>query len=237
VGTTASTSQVQLTLTPHLTISTSGSINTCSLQGTATASLLSGVLNLVSCLLGPVSKVISLDLNAAIPINLTVAGAQGTLSAISCSSPQSITVTPQVQALNLTSNVDLNFTGTLLGVNLGNVLRIRGSAAAISQSSPSAQVFLNPSQFGVARSVGSTPLALAGLTNMTTTNVTVLDLDFGTLLSGLTNTLLSSVNTALTAVDTAVASVLNHLLQLGIGGADITALSGSLSCNNLRLAG
>ena len=236
VGTSASTSQVSLTITPHLTIGTSGSINTCSLAGTSLAALLGSVLNLVGCLLGPVNKLLSVNLNADVPISLSVAGATGTLSAINCGANPSITITPQLQPLSLTSNVDLTFTGTLLGVDLGNILRIRGSASAIAQSSPAAQTFLNPSQFGVARTVTSTPLGLAGLTSLDTTDATVLNLDLGSLLSPITNTLLGLVNSTLGSLDTALISPLNHLLGLGIGGADLTALPGSLSCNNLRLA-
>jgi uncharacterized membrane protein len=236
VGTTASTSQVQLTVTPHLNISTSGNINSCSLAGTSTATLLGGLLNLVGCLLGPLNKVLSLDLNAAIPISLTLAGAQGTLSNINCNgSPPTITITPQLQALNLTANVDLDFTGTLLGVNLGSILRIRANGGAITQSNPAAQVFKNPSEFGVPRTVVSSPLGLAHLTNLTATNVSVLNIDFAGLLNVLSTTVLGLVNAAMGAVD-AVISPIIHMLGLGIGGADITALTGSLNCVGLRLA-
>jgi uncharacterized membrane protein len=237
VGTSATTSQVSLTVTPHLTISTSGNINTCALSGTSLAALLGSLLNLVGCLLGPVNKLLSVSLDADVPISLSVAGATGTLSAINCGANPSITITPQLQPLSLTTNVDLTFTGTLLGANLGNILRIRADGGAVAQSAPAAQTFLNPSQFGVARTVTSTPLGLAGLTNLNTTDVTVLNLDLGGLLSPITNVLLSTVNTALGALDTALISPLNHLLGLGIGGADLVALPNSMKCNNLRLAG
>jgi hypothetical protein len=237
VGTSATTSQVSLTVTPHLNISTSGNINTCGLSGTSLAALLGGLLSLLGCILGPVNKVLSVDLNADIPISLSVAGATGTLSAINCGANPSIQITPLLQPLSLTTNVDLTFTGTLLGINLGNVLRIRADGGAVAQSSPLPETFLNPSQFGVARTVTSTPLGLAGLTNLNTTDVTVLNLDLGALLSPITNILLTTVNGALGALDTAVISPLNHLLGLGIGGADLVALPNSLTCNNLRLAG
>jgi uncharacterized membrane protein len=236
VGTSASTSQVSLTITPHLTISTSGNINTCGLAGTSLAALLGSALNLVGCLLGPVNKVLSVSLDADVPISLSVAGATGTLSAINCGANPSITITPQLQALSLTTNVDLTFTGTLLGVNLGNVLRIRGDGGAVAQSSPSPQTFLNPSQFGVARTVTSTPLGLAGLTSLNMSDATVLNVDLGGLLSPLTTILLSTVNSTLGALDTGLISPLNHLLGLGIGGADLVALPNSLTCTNLRLA-
>lgn len=236
VGTTANTSQVQLTITPHLNISTSGNINSCSLAGTSTATLLGGLLNLVGCLLGPVNKLLSLDLNAAVPISLTLAGAQGTLSNINCSAtPPTITVTPQLQALNLTANVDLDFTGTLLGVNLGSILRVRANGGAITQSNPAAQVFKNPSEFGVPRTVVSSPLGLAHLTNLTATNVSVLNADFGGLLNSLSTAVLGLVNPVMGALD-AVISPIIHMLGLGIGGADLTALTGSLNCTGLRLA-
>ena len=236
VGTSASTSQVSLTITPRLTISTSGNIKTCALAGTSLAALLGSVLNLVGCLLGPVNKLLSVSLDADVPISLSVAGATGTLSAINCGANPSITITPQLQPLSLTTNVDLTFTGTLLGTNLGNILRIRADGGAVAQSSPAAQTFLNPSQFGVARTVTSTPLGLAGLTNLNTSDVTVLNVDLGALLSPLTNVLLTTVNSTLGALDTGLISPLNHLLGLGIGGADLVALPNSLTCTNLRLA-
>jgi uncharacterized membrane protein len=87
----------------------------------------------------------------------------------------------------------------------------------------------------VPRTVVSSPLGLAHLTSLTASNVSVLNVDFGGLLNALSGALLPLVNTAMGALD-AVISPIIHMLGLGIGGADITALTGSLNCVGLRLA-
>jgi hypothetical protein len=44
------------------------------------------------------------------------------------------------------------------------------------------------------------------------------------------------INAAFSALDTGLITPLVHRLGLGIGGADLTAVTNSLHCNGLRLA-
>ncbi len=212
------TQQVDLTVTPRFAISSSNNV-TCSLQS---------LVSLLTCLLSPVLK---LDIDVSTPISLTAASAQATLTGINCATtPKQITLAPTLGAVNLTSDVDITVRGTLAGVNLGNVLVIHASAGAKTVSNPGPTTINE----GATATVGSTPLGLAGLTNLTATNVQVLNLGLTSILSPLITPLLGIVNTALGAVDTALLSpVLKHL-GVQIGGADLTAIPGSVTSGCLN---
>jgi uncharacterized membrane protein len=209
----APTQQVSATVTPHLTISTSNNV-TCSLQS---------IVSLLTCLLSPVLK---LDIDFNSPISLTAASAQAQLTAINCgTSPKQITLQPTLGALNLNTAVDITVKGTLAGVNLGNVLSIHASGGAKTVSNPGPTTINE----GATVSVGSTPLGVAGLTNLTTTDVTVLNLGLGSILTPLISPLLGVVNTALGSLDTTLLSPLLKQLGVQIGGADLSAIAGSVT--------
>jgi uncharacterized membrane protein len=236
VGASVSNTQVNLTITPQIHVTTSQNVNACSLRSVLGSLLSLNLTEILTCgvlNLGVVNKLVSLDLNASIPISLSAAGASATLTNIACTTPQSITLTPTLNPLTVNANVDMTFTGTLLGNSLGNVLQVRASAGAKAQSTPAAQVFLNPSQFNVPRTVSSGPIGLAGLTNLTTSNVTLLNANLGPVLSVLGAAAVIPVNAALGLLDSTLISPLNHLLGLAIGGADLTALG--MRCNQLQL--
>lgn len=236
VGYTAETAQTTLNVTPQISISTSATVNACSLTGTLNSLLSLNLSETLTCTLGGiVNRVLTLEMNAAVPISLEAAKAEATLSNITCQTPQSITLTPSLSTLKLNSNVDLTFTGTLLGNPLGNVLRVRGVGNVTTTSNPVPQVFLNPTEFGIKRTVGSTPLGLANLTNFDATDVTLLDADLGPVLSSLTTPVLNQVNSVLGQLDSILMGPLNDLLGLNVGGADLTALTGSLSCSGVKL--
>lgn len=228
------TAQAHLTLTPQINISTSTtSTNACTLTGGLIALL--GLV--VSCLLGPVGKIINLNLNASIPIALEAGGAAANLEAVNCDPPKSITVGLDTLPLTLTSNVDLNFTGAIGPISLGSVLRVQATGGVTAQSTVADQVFHYPSEFGPPpRSVGSTTLGLAGLTNFTATNVSLLNVGLTSALNVLSAAVLPLVNTTLGALDSLLVNPLNKLLGLSMGGADLTALENSMKCNGVRLA-
>jgi hypothetical protein len=232
VGTTASNTQVHFIITPQIHVTTSPTVNACTLRNVLGALLSLSAGELLQCTLGNVvNRVITLDLNASIPIDLSAAGASATLSAIACPSAASITLSPTINPLTVNSNIDMTFTGTVLGSSLGNVLRVRANSGAVSQSTPSAEVFLNPSQFGTPRTVTSDTLTLAGVTNTTTSNTTLLNADLGPVSSTLASAAIIPVNAAFSALGTSLITPLVHRLGLGIGGADLTALTGSLHCH------
>ena len=234
VGTTASNAQVKLTVTPQIHVTTAPTVNGCG-SGTLSSLLSLNVGELLTCTLGGiVNKVVTLDLNASIPIDLSVAGAEATLTNIACTSPKSITLSPTISPLTVNANVDMTLTASVLGNSLGNVLRVRADAGVVSQSSPAAQTFLNPSQFGTPRTVTSNSLALAGLTNLTVSDALLLNANLGPVSSVLAAAAVIPINAAFSALDTGLITPLVHRLGLGIGGADLTALS--TKCNGLRLA-
>ncbi|MGH9003321.1 MAG: hypothetical protein ACRDYV_09345, partial [Acidimicrobiia bacterium] len=87
VGTSLDTAQVRLTITPQIAVSTSSTVNGCSLTGTLGALLSLNVSQLLTCTLGGfIGRVITLDLNASIPISLEAGGAAATIDAINCAS-------------------------------------------------------------------------------------------------------------------------------------------------------
>jgi uncharacterized membrane protein len=237
VGTTASNTQIHLTITPQIHVTTAPTVNGCS-SGPLGSLLSLNVGELLTCTLGGiVNKVISLDLNASIPIDVNLASASATLTNIVCTSPQSITLTPTISPLVVNTNVDMTFTGTVLGNSLGNVLRVRADAGVVSQSTPAPVTFAHPSEFGIPRTVTSNALSLAGLTNLNVSDTTVLNASLGPVSSVLGSAAVIPVNAAFSALDTGLITPLVHGLGLGIGGADLTALTSSLTCNGLRLAG
>jgi uncharacterized membrane protein len=206
------TQQVSATVTPHLTISTSNNV-TCSLQS---------LVSLLTCLLSPVLK---LDIDFNSPISLTAASAQAQLTAINCSStPKQITLQPTLGALNLDTAVDITVKGTLAGVNLGDVLRIHASGGAKTVSNPGPTTINE----GSTVSVGSTPLGLAGLTSLSATDVSVLNLGLSSILAPLITPLLGVVNTALGSLDTFISPLLKQI-GVQIGGADLSAIAGSVT--------
>lgn len=237
VGISAKTAQVSLTVTPHLTLTTAPEVNACSLKDTLGALLSLNASELLTCSLGGyVGRIVTLDLNASVPIALEAAGAKALLTGITCTNPQSITLSPEPQPLSLTSNVDLTFTGQVGTNSLGDVLQVRGTAGAAAASTAPPQVFAHPDEFGTPRTVGSNPLGLAGLTNFTATDVSLLNADLGPVLSTLTPPVLSLVNSTLGQLDTALMGPLHDLLGLNLGGADLTAITDSLKCDGVRLA-
>jgi pheromone shutdown protein TraB len=112
---------------------------------------------------------------------------------------------------------------------------VRADAGVVSQSEPPPVTFLHPSEFGISKTVTSNTLSLAGLTNLTVSDTTVLNADLGPVTAVLGAAAVAPLNVAFTALDTGLITPLVHALGLGIGGADLTALSNSLVCDGLRL--
>jgi uncharacterized membrane protein len=236
VGTSLDTAQVHLTLTPQINVSTSSTVNGCSLTGTLNALLSLSVGELLTCTLGGVvSRVISLDLNASIPVSIEAGGAAATIKAINCASPQSMTLGMEAMPVTLTTNVDLNFTGTLLGSSLGNVMRVRGTGGVTTNSTAADQTFLYPSEFEITRSVGTNGLNATGITNFTATSATLLNANLGPVAATLTTPILTITNSTMVQLNNALVQPLLKLLGLSVGGADLTA-RGPLQCLGVRLA-
>jgi hypothetical protein len=231
VGTSVSTAQVRLSVNPVINIGTGSSTTPCNLS-------LSNLLGIVGCLLYLLGMPIGVTLNGSLPLDLTVAGATGTLSAINCATP-SITVASTTQALNLNVGANLNLDVTLAGSSMLSAAKVAIAAGVKTAATNYSTTFNSPSEFGPshAKSVGSSALGLNGLLNVTAANVSVLNIG---LLNGLTSGLLAGLvtpvlNTLLGSLDTALIVPLAKVLGIKFGGADIAALA--IRCNGLRLAG
>jgi tight adherence protein G len=231
VGSSVSTAQVRLSVNPVINISTSNSTTPCNLT-------LSNLLGLVGCLLYLTGMPIGVTLNGALPIDVTAAGATGTLAAINCGGTPGITVNTSTQAVTLNTAASLNLNVRLAGSNLLNAARINLAAGAKTSPGNYVTSFLSPSEFGPshAKSVGSSALGFNGLLNVTTANVSILN---SSLLSGVTSGLIQGLavpvlNSLLTSIDNALIVPLTKVLGVKLGGADVAALG--MACNGLRLA-
>ncbi len=245
VGTFAQTAQVKATVEPTIRISTgTGSVNVCSLSGIL-GNLLGSLftiplLQLPLCLLGigNVPRIVSLDLTANIPISVEAVGAKATLTSVTCGSPKGMALQPLLQPATLTSSVNLQLAGSLLGASLGNLLQVTGSLN-VPISGPAPLRNYTETDFGKKDTVGATTLGL-GTTNPLNLSLSVLGNSatsavlnpLGTLTAGVLNGL---VNPALQQVSTALLEPLNHLLGLNLFGADLTPLN--VDCSGVRLAG
>lgn len=245
VGTFAQTAQVKATVEPTIRITTgTGNVNVCSLSsilGNLLGSLFTiPLLQLPSCLLGigTVTKLVSLDLTASVPISVEAVGAKATLAGITCGSPKGMTLQPLLQPATLTSSVNVQLSGSLLGAPLGNLLQVTGSLNVPITGAAPLQNYVE-TDFGKKQTVGSTALGL-GTTNPVSLSVSVLNnsaanavlAPLGTLTAGVLSGL---VNPLLAQVSTAVLEPLNHLLGLNLFGADLTPLN--VECGGVRLAG
>jgi hypothetical protein len=216
---------------PVININTASSTTPCTLS-------LSNLLGLVGCLLYLLGMPLGVALTGSLPIDITAAGATGTLSAINCATP-SITVSSTTQAVNLNAAANLNLDVTLAGSPLLNAARVNIAAGVKTAAANYSSTFNSPSEFGPShyKSVGSSALGLNGLLNVTSANVSVLN---GTLNTAAVSSLISTLavpvlNTLLGSLDTALVVPLTKLLGVKLGGADIAALG--YTCNGLRLAG
>jgi uncharacterized membrane protein len=231
VGTSVSTAQVRLSVNPVINISTSNQNTPCNLT-------LSNLLGLVGCVLYLAGMPVGVTLNGALPIDITAAGATGTLSAITCGGTPGITVASTTQAVNLNTAASLNLNVTLAGTPFLNAARVNIGAGAKTTPGSYSTSFSSPSEFGPshAKSVGSSALGFNGLLNVTNANVSVLNASLASgvasgLIAGLTVPVLNSL---LTSLDNALIVPLTKVLGVKLGGADIAALG--MTCNGLRLA-
>jgi hypothetical protein len=169
VGTFAETAQARLTVSPQRTLPTDSdpTINSCNLLGSLLALDLETT---VGCLSGPLTRLVELEINASVPIDLKAAGAKATVTEINCQgSPEFITLNPDLLPLSLNSSFDVTFSGRLKKLNgttiatFSNILKIGVDAGAVAPGSSGPVSFDSPDDFGKSERVGSTPLGLAAL--------------------------------------------------------------------------
>lgn len=164
-------------------------------------------------------------ITGALPVDITSAGADGTLEAVACTNPQSITVGVDPKPVAETASGGLQVTA--LGLPLPVAVTVNASATVTGSHGD--LNFAYPSEFSPpapSKHSGSTTIGLGSLAN--STNVTV-----G---SGLVTVpvVVNALNPALSNLDSLVVQPLAQALGLEIGSADVAALS--RECNVLGLA-
>jgi uncharacterized membrane protein len=178
--------------------------------------------------------------NSAVPINITAAGATGTLKSVSCSGTPGITVTVDPQAFSGSAATNTIHVTTLLNVP---VLDVQTTQVTPSVDGPPVDVSFNyPGEFtptAASKHVGSQPIGLQSLTNVTSGTVTVLGLiPLGLTQASIVAAVLSSLHTVIGNIDNSILTPLLSSLGLDIGGADVTALADAFnpsSCGQPRL--
>jgi len=181
----------------------------------------------------------------SLPLNITAAGATGTLQDVRCASPKGITVRADPKAFsgpNASSTLEVK---ALVG--LVHLLGIQTTTSTPSIDGPAVDLsFSYPNEFappGTSKHAGSQPVGLQSLTNVSGTAVDVNAL--GLLTVGLTsgnlvNSVLDALHTLIGNVDTAILTPLLTALGLDVGSADVTAPASDFnaaSCGQPRLIG
>lgn len=175
---------------------------------------------------------VGVTVHGTLPIDLTAAGAEASLSAINCATP-SITVASTTQAVNLNTALSLGIRATVLFIPL-EVATLTLAAGVKTTPTSASTTFNSPSEFGPsnAKSVGSSALGLDGLLNFNGASISILNgiINLGQIAS----VVVPAVNTLLGNLDNALVEPLMKVLGVKFGGADIAALA--VNCSGLRLA-
>jgi uncharacterized membrane protein len=208
-GTSISTQQAQLTLTPTVSV------------------------------VPDIPGLVGVSLTGKIPVTASVAGATGTLQSIDCGTTKGITlgVSPQPVGLSAGLDLDLNAKVLFLPVPVASIdINATASASGTSNGGTFAYPtqFLPPVGTGTMLAAPSTSLGLAGLLNVSSANITLLGLlplNVGNLL----NPINAALGPVLGALDTAIMGPISHALGLDLGGSDIGALD--MTCGTPILAG
>lgn len=200
VGTSGTTSQVELTLTPTLDRPIT------------------------------VAGLVGARLTGTLPFAMTAAGATGTLTAIACPSPTgSVRVAVDLKPFSASTSTTLAVTATVLGapVTLFSLATTGGLAA--TDPTPENLDFAYPGEFSptaTGKRAGSSPLGLASLTTFSAT-ATALGLvpvpaNLGAVVAG-------DVNLVVGLLDDNVLAALHRTLGISIGAADVSALKDAIT--------
>jgi uncharacterized membrane protein len=174
-----------------------------------------------------------------LPINITAAGASGTMKAVRCSASPGITVTVDPLAFSGSAAVT-TLQVKILGLP---ILNIQTTSATPSIDGPPVDVvFSYPSEFtpsAASKHVGSQPVGLQSLTTVTAGTITVLGIiPLGLTQGSIVTAVLNALHTVIGNTDTNVLTPLLTALGLDIGGADVTAFKdpyNPTSCGQPRL--
>ncbi|MDQ3897179.1 MAG: pilus assembly protein TadG-related protein [Actinomycetota bacterium] len=169
-----------------------------------------------------------LKVGGTTPIDLLAAGATGTLKSIQCPQKNIVVTADPVAVSSSTKTTTLNVT-TLLGLQVldAYVTTARNAIDGPAQDIPfTYDTDFNPPNT-VSKHVGSQPIGLNSLTNVSSTsgNVNVANLlTLGLSQSSVLTAVNSLVSTVIGDVDQNIVTPLLSVLGLDVGGADVTAL-------------
>ncbi|HUQ63131.1 MAG TPA: hypothetical protein VM121_05220 [Acidimicrobiales bacterium] len=177
----------------------------------------------------------------AMPINLTAAGATGVLKTVNCTSSPGITVTVDPKAFSGSATL-ATLRVKLLGLPL---LDVPTTNVTPSIDGPAVDVsFSYPGEFSptaASKHIGSQPVGLQSLTNVTAGSPTLLGvLPLGVTSGQIVTAVINALHTVIGDVDNSVLTPLLKDLGLDIGGADVTALADAykpLQCGQPGLVG
>ncbi len=243
-GATASTGQFELTITPTIDFGTETfTVNLCAIpigERNLLNSIVGGLLNLVTCLLGgTLAGVFTIDIEGSFPLSIVAAGATGTLFDIDCTAvPPAITITTDPIPASVAASGTLTISASLLGADVGDLLTATMTGSATLAGTADAETFLYPDEFNVPRPVGSDPLGLGGLLDFEAADVTLVgSISLTQLANRLITPAFDLINTLLERIDERVLGQIIDDLGLNVGGADLTALTMECGFTDPLLAG
>jgi uncharacterized membrane protein len=174
-------------------------------------------------------------LTGTIPLTVSVAGAKGTLNAITCGASKSITVGVDPQPVGVVTGLHLALKTLILNVATVDVpLSYVANGHTESEGFGYTSQFLPPVGTGTLRETAPTSLGLAGGLNVGTAQVNLLGLPLGVSLGTLTTALNNTLAPVLTQLDALVMGPLADALGLTLGGADLGALDMICGAPTLR---
>ncbi len=178
----------------------------------------------------------------AMPVRVTGAGATGTLTDITCGTGGGMTVNVDPHAFygSATTGTPLRLSALVLGIRVplldipvtSSVPSVDGAATDLFWSHPSE--FPPPEGTETTKHAGSQPIGLQGVTQLTAGNPVVLGalpLPTGTAVTGVLNALQPVIGN----LDNNIFTPLLTALGVGVGSADVTALT--MTCNSPTLVG
>jgi uncharacterized membrane protein len=179
----------------------------------------------------------SARVEAKVPLTLTAAGADATLSDIDCSDHPGITVSVASQMVNKQLGIDVDTYGKLLlGLIVVPLVQADGTLSVPTASGASSTRFDNPTQFlpdaGTGTMVAVPPpgLGLGGIlsgSNLQTAGtmtVKVVNLDIGWVAGDILGPVATALNPVLGSIEQLVVTPLTTALGIQLGGGDVGAL-------------
>ncbi len=165
-----------------------------------------------------------------LPVRVSVAGAKAFLKAINCGASKSITVNVDPSAFAGSASASLQVSATVLGIRVP-LVNIPTTNVVPSTNAPAQDVvFSYSSEFsppGTGKTVGSQPIGLGDLTQITAGNPQVLGV-LAIPVGNVVTAVLNALGPVLADVDNLILSPLLDSLGAGIGNADVNAIA--LAC-------